>query len=83
MAKNYRGSRKMIQGLSVEVKNGNFEKAMRQWKRKVTEDGRLQEYRDRCEYVCPSERRRIARKASKHRAHRKQQQDNLITTKLF
>jgi small subunit ribosomal protein S21 len=38
----------------TEVRNGNIEKALKQFKRKTSESGHLQELRDRQEYIKPS-----------------------------
>lgn len=51
-------------GLSVEVFNGNFEKAFRQWRKKVQKSGVIQEVRDRQCYIKPNEKRRLAKKAA-------------------
>ena len=44
--------------MKVVVRNGNTEKALRLFKRKVTASGMLQEVRGRREYIKPSERRK-------------------------
>ena len=49
-------------GLEVFVKNNNVEKALRKFKKKVTEDGILLDYKERQHYVKPSEKRRLAKK---------------------
>ena len=54
-------------GTTVEVKNGNFERALRKFKKKCTEDGIIQEIRTRREYVKPSEIKRKARDAGRKR----------------
>jgi len=43
-----------VQGLRVEVRNGDFNKAMRRFKKLVQEDGVLQELRNREFYEKPS-----------------------------
>ena len=62
-------------GLTVEVKNGNFERALRKWKKKCTEEGIVQEVRDRKQFVKPSEIKRKAKDAGRKRWLRKQRQD--------
>jgi small subunit ribosomal protein S21 len=62
-------------GLTVEVKNGNFERALRKWKKKCTEEGIVQEVRDRKQFVKPSEVKRKAKDAGRKRWLRKQRQD--------
>ena len=54
-------------GLTVEVKNGNFERALRKWKKKCTEEGIIQEVRERREYVKKSEVKRKAKDAGRKR----------------
>jgi small subunit ribosomal protein S21 len=61
-------------GLTVEVKNGNFERALRKWKKKCTEEGIVQEVRDRKQFVKPSEVKRKAKDAGRKRWLRKQRQ---------
>lgn len=54
-------------GLRVEVRNGDFNKALRIFKKKVQEDGIIQEVREREAYVKPSERRKKAKAAGRAR----------------
>ena len=61
-------------GTTVEVKNGNFERALRKFKKKCTEDGIIQEVRTRKEYVKPSEIKRKARDAGRKRWLKKKRQ---------
>lgn len=56
-----------IPGLSVEVRNGDINQALRKFKKKVTEAGIIQEVRERQEYVKPSERRAKAKAAGRAR----------------
>lgn len=42
-------------GTTITVKNGNVEKALRRFKKMVTEEGIIHEYRDRKSYVGKSE----------------------------
>jgi len=58
-------------GLTVEVKNGNFERAFRKWKKKCTEEGIVQEFRDRTQFEKPSAKKRTAKKAGRQRWLRK------------
>jgi small subunit ribosomal protein S21 len=55
------------QGLTVEVRNGDFNYALRKFKKKVQEDGILQELRERQHYVKPSEIRKKAKAAGRAR----------------
>lgn len=61
--KNFRPS----EGLKVEVRNGDFNAAMRKFKKKVQEANLIQEIRERKEFVKPSERRRKAKAAGRAR----------------
>tara|TARA_B100001057_G_scaffold219876_1_gene220270 strand:+ start:5439 stop:5726 length:288 start_codon:yes stop_codon:yes gene_type:complete len=61
-----------VSGIAVEVKNGQFERAMRKFKKKVTEAGIIQEIKERRFFVKPSEVKRKARDAGKKRWKRKQ-----------
>ena len=45
----------------VQVTDGNVEKALRKFKKKVAESGKLQELRDRQHYVKPTTRRKLAK----------------------
>ena len=66
------------QGLTVEVRNGDFNYAVRKFKKKVQEDGVLQELRERQHYVKPSEKRKKAKAAGRARwlkKQRKQEQE--------
>lgn len=53
--------------MRVQVQHGNVEKALRKLKKKVNEDGRIQECRDRQEYTKPTTRRKKAKAAAKAR----------------
>tara|TARA_A100001035_G_scaffold220802_1_gene180914 strand:- start:4582 stop:4824 length:243 start_codon:yes stop_codon:yes gene_type:complete len=66
--KNFRPS----EGLRVEVRNGDFNGAMRKFKKRVQEAGIIQEIRERKEYVKPSEKRRKAKAAGRARWLKKQ-----------
>jgi len=65
-------------GLTVEVRNGDFNYALRKFKKKVQEDGILQELRERQHYTKPSEVRKKAKAAGRARWLKKQakNQDN-------
>lgn len=54
-------------GLSVEVRNGDFNGALRRFKKMVQEAGIIQEYRARQEYVKPSEKRKKEKAAGRAR----------------
>ena len=50
-------------GLTVEVRNGDFNFALRKFKKKIQEDGILQELRQREFYEKPTTKRAKAKKA--------------------
>jgi len=54
-------------GLSVEVRNGDFNFALRKFKKKVAEDGILQELRNREFFEKPSLKRKKAKAAGRAR----------------
>jgi|TARA_A200000159_G_C7304449_1_gene331694 small subunit ribosomal protein S21 len=66
-----------VSGIAVEVKNGQFERALRKFKKKVTDSGIIQEVRDRKHFVKPSEIKRKAKDAGKKRWKRKQRMSEL------
>lgn len=57
----------IIKGLTVEVRNGDFNGALRRFKKKVQESGILQELRDREYYTKPTEKRKKAKAAARAR----------------
>jgi len=61
-----------VEGLKVEVRNGDFNGAMRRFKKKVQEAGIIQEIRERKEYVKPSAKRAKAKAAGRARWLKKQ-----------
>ena len=60
-------------GLCVEVRNGDFNKALRLFKKKVQDAGIVQEIRDRQAYEKPSETRKKAKAAGRKRWLKKMQ----------
>ena len=54
-------------GLHVEVRNGDFNYALRKFKKKVQEDGILQELREREFFTKPSLKRKKAKAAGRAR----------------
>ena len=57
-------------GLYVDVHEGQFEKAFRKFKNKVSDSGLLEEIRDRMEYEKPS----IGRKKAKNQARKRSEE---------
>jgi small subunit ribosomal protein S21 len=72
----------MIKGRKVIVQDGNLEKGLRKFKKMITEDGILQEVRDRQEYVKPTIRKKLARNQAKRRWQR-YMKDQTLPKKLF
>lgn len=64
---NYNRSDVSLQGTRVEVRNNDVTKAMRKFKRKVQEDGILQQYRERQYFEKPSLVRKKAKAAARSR----------------
>ena len=66
-----------IQGLKVEVVNDQVEKALRKFKKKVTESGLLQSLREREFYEKPTTARKKAKSQAKRRWQKKLQSESL------
>jgi small subunit ribosomal protein S21 len=67
LARHNNKQEQVVKGLSVEVRNGDFNYALRKFKKKVQEDGILQEVRKREFYEKPSETRKKAKAAGRAR----------------
>lgn len=65
--RNFNNDSNPVKGLHVEVRNGDFNYALRKFKKKVQEAGILQELREREYYTKPSERRKKAKAAARSR----------------
>jgi|TARA_R100000479_G_C6335794_1_gene183352 small subunit ribosomal protein S21 len=65
--------------MKVVVKNKNFEKALRQFKRKTVDEGIVFEVRERGYYEKPSDKRRRKHKAAVNRSRKKN--GNITKTK--
>ena len=72
-----------IKGLSVEVRNNDVNYALRKFKKKVQEDGMLQDLRERQHYTKPSETRKRAKAAGRARWLKKQEKLNPTQKRLF
>lgn len=72
----------MKKGKRVLVIDGNAEKALRKFKKKINEDGILQELQERQFYVKPTVKRKLAKNQAKNRWQRKIQSQQL-PPKLF
>jgi len=71
-----------LRGNSVLVTDGNIEKALRKFKKKVQTSGLLNELRERECYVKPTTARKLKRSAARNR-WRKQLADQQLPPKLF
>ena len=72
----------MIKGRRVLVTDGNVEKALRKFKKKIADMGVVQEVRDRQEYVKPTTKRKMARNQAQRR-WQKYLRDQSLPKKLF
>lgn len=68
-----------VQGNTVFVSDGQFEKAMRRFKKKVLNSGILQDLRDRETYTKPTTRRKLKAAAAKARWRKYLSSQNLPT----
>jgi small subunit ribosomal protein S21 len=71
-----------LYGRSVLVKDGNVEKALRKFKKKITDSGLLNELRERETYEKPTTRRK-RQKASARNRWRKQLASQQLPRKLY
>ena len=62
-------------------KFNNFDRKLRKFKRKVQNDGKLEECRNRMYYKKPTTRRRDALNAAKRREYRRRMADELNSRK--
>lgn len=69
-------------GKKVIVHDGNVEKALRKFKKKVQDSGILQEVRQRQEYIKPTIKRKVAKNLAKRR-WKKFLSDQQLPKKLF
>ncbi|HET8688403.1 MAG TPA: 30S ribosomal protein S21 [Methanosarcina sp.] len=71
MRNNQRDNTFVCRGSTVDVRDGQFEKAMRKFKKKVAESGKLRELKEREQYEKPAVQRKKAKAAAKARWRRK------------
>lgn len=67
MRRNNNKDDQVINGLAVEVRNGDFNGALRRFKKKVQESGILQELREREHYEKPTTKRKRKKAAARAR----------------
>jgi small subunit ribosomal protein S21 len=71
-----------MRGRTVIVNDGNFEKALRKFKKKIADQNLLQEVRDREQYVKPTVKRKLAKGQAKRR-WQKYLRDQSLPKKMF
>jgi small subunit ribosomal protein S21 len=71
-----------MKGRTVIVNDGNVEKALRKFKKKITDQNLLQEVRDREQYVKPTMKRKLAKSQAKRR-WQKYLRDQSLPKKMF
>ena len=71
-----------INGRRVIVQDGNFEKALRKFKKKISDMHVLQEVRDREQFLKPTVQRKLAKSLAKRR-WQKYLRDQSLPKKLF
>jgi small subunit ribosomal protein S21 len=71
-----------LRGRSVIVNDGNVEKALRKFKKKIQASGILNDLRDKEHYIKPTTQRKLRRSAAKNR-WRKQLADQSLPKKQF
>jgi small subunit ribosomal protein S21 len=71
-----------MRGRTVIVNDGNFEKALRKFKKKIADQNLLQEVRDREQFVKPTVKRKLAKSQAKRR-WQKYLRDQSLPKKLF
>jgi len=71
-----------MKGRVVLVQDGNVEKALRKFKKKIADSGLLQEVRERQEFVKPTVRRKLAKGQAKRR-WQKYLRDQTLPKKMF
>ena len=69
-------------GRAVLVTDGNVEKALRKFKKKIAADGLLNDLREREHYVKPTTERKLKRSAAKSRWQKKLR-EQALPKKLF
>jgi small subunit ribosomal protein S21 len=66
-------NRSTVKGLSVTVQDGQVEKALRKFKKKVQDSGKLEDLKEREFYTKPTTERRMAKNKATRR-HQKQRE---------
>lgn len=71
-----------MRGRTVIVNDGNVDKALRKFKKKIQDQNLLQEVREREQFVKPTVRRKLAKSQAKRR-WQKYLRDQSLPKKLF
>ena len=71
-----------LRGRSVLVQDGNVDKALRKFKKKIQDTGLLNELRDREFYTKPTTARKLKRSAAKNRL-RRQLAEQALPKKMY
>lgn len=67
-----------LKGVQVYVKNNDVGGAIRKFKKRVQEEGIIQEFRNRKEYIKPSQQRKRAKAAGRARHLKKVRKESAI-----
>jgi len=67
----YTKQRFMLEGLRITVLNGNVEKALRIFSKKVQTSGKLKEYKERQQFEKPSIKKKREKSAAKRREQKR------------
>ncbi len=70
-------NRSTIKGLSVTVQDGQVEKALRKFKKKVEESGKLEDLKENEFYTKPTTKRRMAKNKAVRRHQKQRESDEL------
>ena len=82
--KNRREEKKQFgNGLSVEVRNGNVEQAIRKLKKMMMKDGIMQTVRERRYFISNTEKRLKAKAAGRARRRREIAKDSIEKKRLY
>jgi small subunit ribosomal protein S21 len=66
-----------VRGTHVSVKDGQVEKALRKFKKKIQDSGKLEELREREQYTKPTTVRRMAKNKARRRHQKQVEADEL------
>ncbi|CAB4241674.1 RpsU Ribosomal protein S21 [uncultured Caudovirales phage] len=69
--------RSTVRGTHVSVKDGQVEKALRKFKNKIQDSGKLEELREREHYTKPTTKRRVAKNKAVRRYQKQIESDEL------